>query len=503
MKSVLQGRRNRGAKCAKALRPAHKSRGSYQTETLESRILLNGQILVVQGNTLGEYSTSGATINASLLTGLNGAVNGIVASGSSIFLPNINSGLAGDGYVAQYSTSGATVNGALIPGLDNPEGIALSGSDLFVSDELTGSIGEYTTAGATVNAAIISGLSSVSSVQPLSIAVAGNDIYVLTSAFNSQNQIIGTVAEYTTGGVIVNQSLITGFSADQPEGLALSDGALYLVNHDAGTVAEYTASGQLVNPSLISGLAGPVGISIFNSDIYVMNSVSGNVGEYTTAGATVNAALVTGAYNGTWLEVETAPGTAAQLAVTSQPTLTVAGQEITAPITVVLEDADGNVETSGNSTITLSVLSGPSGGALTGTTSVAAVNGQATFTNLSFTRGGDYTLEATSSGLTSASTGPIDAIVGWIDQANLDNISGWAYNPSNPGVSVGIEIEIMGGTTQEITANQQRADLLPVVGNQDVGFDYSTPMMTTGTHQVYIYAEEPVLETSCSARRLW
>ena len=62
------------------------------------------------------------------------------------------------GTIGAYTTSGATVNAALISGLDLPFGIAVSGSDLFVANIDGGTIGEYTTAGATVNAALISGL---------------------------------------------------------------------------------------------------------------------------------------------------------------------------------------------------------------------------------------------------------------------------------------------------------------------------------------------------------
>src|SRR4051812_13012821 len=65
----------------------------------------------------------------------------------------------------RYTTVGAPVNAALISGLSFPDGIAVSGSDLFVSNSL-GTIGAYTTAGATVNAALISGLSA-----PYSLAV--------------------------------------------------------------------------------------------------------------------------------------------------------------------------------------------------------------------------------------------------------------------------------------------------------------------------------------------
>jgi hypothetical protein len=60
--------------------------------------------------------------------------------------------------ISEYTTSGDTVNADLISsGLYEPDGIAVSGSDLFVTNN-NGTIGEYTTSGATVNAALVTGL---------------------------------------------------------------------------------------------------------------------------------------------------------------------------------------------------------------------------------------------------------------------------------------------------------------------------------------------------------
>jgi DNA-binding beta-propeller fold protein YncE len=77
-----------------------------------------------------------------------------VVSGSDLFVTsNIPLGTVGE-----YTTSGATVNASLISGLNEPVGIAVDGSDLFVTNLGTGTISEYTTSGATVNASLISGL---------------------------------------------------------------------------------------------------------------------------------------------------------------------------------------------------------------------------------------------------------------------------------------------------------------------------------------------------------
>src|SRR5271154_5970011 len=101
------------------------------------------------GNTIGEYTTSGATVNASLISGLN-SPGGIAVSGSDLFVVN-----ASGTTIGEYTTSGATVNASLISGLTCALAIAVSGSDLFVTSSFSNTIGEYTTSGATVNASLI------------------------------------------------------------------------------------------------------------------------------------------------------------------------------------------------------------------------------------------------------------------------------------------------------------------------------------------------------------
>ena len=71
--------------------------------------------------------------------------------------------LEGSQSVNEYSSNGTLLQSNLITFLDNPFGIALDGSDLFVANwgngsAGTGSIGEYTTSGQTVNSDLIGGL---------------------------------------------------------------------------------------------------------------------------------------------------------------------------------------------------------------------------------------------------------------------------------------------------------------------------------------------------------
>ncbi len=96
---------------------------------------------------------------------------------------------------------------------------------------------------------------------------------------------------------------------------------------------------------------------------------------------------------------------ASQLVFSQQPTNRTAGADFSPAITVFLEDADGSVVTSDDSNVTLSVAGGP--GTLTGTATVSAVDGVATFSNLALDIAGAYTLQATDGSLTSATSNSI------------------------------------------------------------------------------------------------
>ena len=123
---------------------------------------------VVNGgnNTIGEYDTLGATVNASLVSGL-GVPQAITTSGSNLFVTNVGDNTVGQGTIGEYTTSGDVVNASLISGLFSPHGIAVSGSNVFVVNSATNSIGEYTTSGDVVNPSLVSGLNS-----PFGLAVS-------------------------------------------------------------------------------------------------------------------------------------------------------------------------------------------------------------------------------------------------------------------------------------------------------------------------------------------
>ena len=94
-----------------------------------------------------------------------------------------------------------------------------------------------------------------------------------------------------------------------------------------------------------------------------------------------------------------APLPPARLAFLQQPTNAVADAKLAPAVQVVVEDGSGHAIVDAASPITLALTGGDG---LTGTLTVTAQNGVATFRDLSLKTAGSYTLSATSAGLTTA-----------------------------------------------------------------------------------------------------
>jgi PEP-CTERM motif-containing protein len=258
-----------------------------------------GQIFVSNAatGTVGEYTTAGATINASLLSGLNSPA-GIVVSGSNLFVANYDTGTIG-----KYTTSGATINANLVTGLNGPLGIALSGGRLFVVNNGSNTIGEYDAdTGAVVNASLISGFVGLHSLY--AIAASGTDLFV-TNLANP-----GTIGKYTTGGAVVNVALVSGVG--NAFGIAVSGSNLFVTSGE-GTIGQYTTAGATVNPALVTGFRDGFGIAVSGSDLFVTDRINNLIGAYTASGATINTELVSGLHTPSFITVVPEPSTGGTL----------------------------------------------------------------------------------------------------------------------------------------------------------------------------------------------
>ncbi len=100
------------------------------------------------------------------------------------------------------------------------------------------------------------------------------------------------------------------------------------------------------------------------------------------------------------------PASAAGLLITQQPTHVVVNSAFTLVAEIV--DAYGNLVTSASNSVTIALGNNPTGGRLSGTTTVTAKNGIVTFSGLKLSKvGSGYTILFSSKGLSGTTSGPI------------------------------------------------------------------------------------------------
>ena len=140
------------------------------------------------------------------------------------------------------------------------------------------------------------------------------------------------------------------------------------------------------------------------------------------------------------------PAAANKLAFTSQPTSNVAGVSI-GTLSVAAQDQFGNTVTSFTSSVALALASNPGSSTIGGTTSVNAVAGIATFGPLTLNHvGTGYTLSASATGVTSATSGSFDIFTG--GAATLIVISGTGQSANVSTVlpaPVSVQVQDLGG----------------------------------------------------------
>ncbi len=133
-------------------------------------------------------------------------------------------------------------------------------------------------------------------------------------------------------------------------------------------------------------------------------------------------------------------GPAAKLAFVLQPSSAAAGAPLSASVLVL--DAPGNLVSSSGADVVLAIGSNPGAGALSGTSMVAAAGGIAAFTGLSINRpGAGYTLTASSSGLTGATSTAFDISAGGAARLAfvVNPVTAVAGAPLAPVVAVAIQ----------------------------------------------------------------
>ena len=273
----------------------------------------------------------------------------------------------------------------------------------------------------------------------------GGGVYNGGTLTVSGSTVSGNSASYAGGGiyndggtVTVTNSTLSGNSAptDQGGGLNNQAGTVTLNN---SIVAGSTSGGDCVRS--ISGIVNAQnsligdGLSCVTTDLggnltgdpslgaltgspayYPLNSDSSAINQGSNSlipvGVTTDEAGNTRIQQGTvdmgaYESPDTTPVKA--LAFVQQPTDANVNATITPAVTVQLLDVRGALVSTASDSVSLSISTNPGGGNLGGTASVSAVNGVATFSDLSINAAGDgYTLDASVIGLTNVTSDPFN-----------------------------------------------------------------------------------------------
>ena len=158
-------------------------------------------------------------------------------------------------------------------------------------------------------------------------------------------------------------------------------------------------------------------------------TISSSIAQNKVVSAIINGVTITQT-----VLITVSPGPVAALGFHVQPSSGTTGTTITPAIQVEVQDAFENRIPGATNDVTVAFYNNPSGATLSGTTTVAAVDGTATFSDLSVDlTGAGYTLIATSPGLNPRLSGPFDRSTNSVLQISHSLLTA-GNDPLNTGV---------------------------------------------------------------------
>jgi hypothetical protein len=214
-------------------------------------------------------------------------------------------------------------------------------------------------------------------------------------------------------------------------GVGVQDQGGNTVTGDSSTItltlngATFAGGGNTATAPASNGVATFTGLVINSAGTFTLAATDGALVPATSAPFTITAAAAT------------------SLVYAKGPVDTTAGVAISPAVVVDLKDQFGNIASADNSFVAMTLASGP--GALTGTATVQAAAGVATFSNLILDTVGTYTIQPTDGALAgpvsaafAVQIGPAAKLV--FDQQPVDAVAGSVLSPA-----VTVDVTDMGG----------------------------------------------------------
>ncbi len=186
----------------------------------------------------------------------------------------------------------------------------------------------------------------------------------------------------------------------------------------------------------------------------------------------------------------TQPPPATKLTFTTQPSSANAGAAISPAVQVAVQDANGNTVTSANNSITLAIGTNPGGGTLSGTLTVSAVNGVATFSSLSINQPGiGYTLTASAANLTGTTSAAFNIVSLRIPENPANAVNGIDYKYYEGSWSALPNFDALSAVKSGVLTN---FSLAPRNIETNFGFKYSgyVDIPADGTYTFYTTSDD-------------
>jgi hypothetical protein len=232
-----------------------------------------------------------------------------------------------------------------------------------------------------------------------------------------------------------------------------------------------TVGGTLINVTNGSVSAGGTCLLTIPIMPNATGSLSTTTGNLTSSSGTSNTA------NASLTVVSNTPST---LNFAQQPTTHSAG--VFSPVvTVEVKDGAGYVVTSDNTTqVTMAIGNNPSGATLSGTTTMTAVNGIVTFSNLGLVKvGTGYTLTASSGSLTGATSNAFNITPG--PAAQLQFVQQPSAATAGVSISPAVTVVVQDAYGNTITSNNTTQITLAIANNAGGGTLSGTTTVTVAS----------------------
>ena len=352
---------------------------------------------------------------------------------------------------------------------DGTAGVAISSVVLSIEDQFgnvesgDGSSVSIAASGPASLSTSANAVKGVATFSNLTLDTAGG--YTLTASDTADSLTSAASNSFTISPAAATQLVFTTQPTDGTAGVALSSVVLSIEDQfgnmesgDGSSVSIVASGPGALTGTSTTSVTAVKGVATFG------NLTLDTAGGYTLQASDTTDSLTSAASNSFTIS----PAAATQLVFSTEPIDGIASTPL-APVVLSIEDQFGNVESGDSSAVALSIASGPFNGVFTdtSTTSVNAIEGVATFSNLTLDTVGNYALAAADAtdSLSSATsnrfsiTAPTATVSGQLVfvQQPTNVIAGSTINPA-------VMVQIEDGQGNVLTADNSQVTIAIATG---------------------------------------